>query len=96
MATQPTISAHPPVEASARARPTKFDNLSSREWLSLQQAAHFSGYSESTFCRFVRDGTAPPSVKLKTGPRRFRRADVDSWIVAGGPVTCGKTMEVRS
>jgi predicted DNA-binding transcriptional regulator AlpA len=63
----------------------KFSNLSDREWLSLQQAAEYAGYSEGAFCRFVRQGVAPPSVKLTNAARRFRRADVDAWITAGGP-----------
>jgi predicted DNA-binding transcriptional regulator AlpA len=63
----------------------KFLNLSDREWLSLQQAAEYAGYSEGAFCRFVRKGVAPPSVKLTNAARRFRRVDVDAWITAGGP-----------
>ena len=63
----------------------KFENLSNREWLSLQQAAHYSGYAEASFCRFVKEGIAPRSIKLSRAARRFRRADVDSWVAAGGP-----------
>jgi predicted DNA-binding transcriptional regulator AlpA len=63
----------------------KFSNLSEREWLSLQQAAAYACYSEGAFCRFVKDGTAPPSIKLSRAARRFRRAEIDSWIAAGGP-----------
>lgn len=74
---------------SARER-LKFENLSSREWLSLQQAARYAGYSEGAFCRFIKQGTAPPSIKLSRAARRFRRAHVDSWLAAGGP-SCRNT-----
>jgi predicted DNA-binding transcriptional regulator AlpA len=63
----------------------KFSNLGDREWLSLQQAAVYAGFSEGCFCRHVRAGTAPPSIKLGNNARRFRRADIDRWIEKGGP-----------
>ena len=33
--------------------------------------------------RYVKENTAPPSVKVSNG-RRFHRSDLDAWIRAGG------------
>lgn len=55
------------------------------EWLSLQDAAAYTGYSEQQLSEFVRTGRAPKSVKFSNNARRFRRADLDAWCAAGGP-----------
>ena len=55
------------------------------EWLSLQDAASYTGYSEQQFCEFVKRGVAPKSVLFSRNARRFKRSDVDAWCVAGGP-----------
>jgi predicted DNA-binding transcriptional regulator AlpA len=55
------------------------------EWLSLQQAAVYTGYSEQQFSEFVRQGIAPHSVLFSRSARRFKRSDVDAWCAAGGP-----------
>ena len=55
------------------------------EWLSLQEAAIYCGYSEQQFSNFVRRGIAPKSVLFSRNARRFKRSDLDAWCAAGGP-----------
>ena len=55
------------------------------EWLSLQDAAAYTGYSEQQFSDFVKRGVAPKSVLFSRNARRFKRSDVDAWCAAGGP-----------
>jgi excisionase family DNA binding protein len=54
-----------------------------RTWFDLQGAATYLAISEQTLSRYVKEKTAPPSVKIGNG-RRFHRADLDAWIRAGG------------
>jgi excisionase family DNA binding protein len=54
-----------------------------RTWLDLQGAAAYLAVSEQTLSRYVKENTAPPSVKVGKG-RRFHRSDLDAWITAGG------------
>jgi excisionase family DNA binding protein len=54
-----------------------------RTWFDLQGAAAYLAVSEQTLSRYVKENTAPPSVKIGNG-RRFNRNDLDSWIRAGG------------
>ena len=53
------------------------------EWLSLQDAAAYTGYSEQQFSDFVKRGVAPKSVLFSRNARRFKH--VDAWCAAGGP-----------
>jgi predicted DNA-binding transcriptional regulator AlpA len=55
------------------------------EWLSLQDAALYCGYSEQQFSEFVKRGIAPRSVLFSRNARRFKRSDVDAWCASGGP-----------
>jgi predicted DNA-binding transcriptional regulator AlpA len=55
-----------------------------REWLSSQDAAAYTGYSEQQFSHFVKRGVAPKSVLFTRDARRFKRSDVDAWCAAGG------------
>ena len=55
------------------------------EWLSLQDAAAYTGYSEQQFSEFVKRGVAPKSVLFSRNARRFKRSDIDAWCAAGGP-----------
>jgi predicted DNA-binding transcriptional regulator AlpA len=68
------------VLAELRRRP-----VTQQEWLSLQDAARYTGYSEQTFSDFVRRGIAPKSVKFSHNARRFRREEIDAWCERGGP-----------
>src|ERR1700730_14936451 len=54
-----------------------------RTWFDLQGAAAYLVVSEQTLSRYVKEQTAPPSVKVGNG-RRFHRSDLDAWIRAGG------------
>jgi excisionase family DNA binding protein len=54
-----------------------------RTWFDLQGAAAYLVLSEQTLGRYVKERTAPPSVKVGNG-RRFHRNDLDDWIRAGG------------
>jgi excisionase family DNA binding protein len=53
-----------------------------RTWFDLQGAAACLAISEQTLSRYVKEQTAPPTVKIGNG-RRFHRADLDAWIRAG-------------
>jgi predicted DNA-binding transcriptional regulator AlpA len=55
------------------------------EWLSLQDAAAYTGYSEQQFSEYVKRGVAPPSILFSRNARRFKRTDVNAWCAAGGP-----------
>jgi predicted DNA-binding transcriptional regulator AlpA len=68
------------VLAELRRRPIVYP-----EWLSLQDAAAYTCYSEQQFSDFVRRGIAPKSVLFSRNARRFKRSDVDAWCAAGGP-----------
>ena len=52
------------------------------EWLSLQEAAAYAGYSEQQFSDVVKHGIAPKSVLSGGNARRFKRGDVDAWRAA--------------
>ena len=54
-----------------------------RTWFDLQGAAAYLVISEQTLSRYVKEQTAPPSVKIGNG-RRFHRADLDARIRSGG------------
>jgi predicted DNA-binding transcriptional regulator AlpA len=72
------------VLAELRRRPIVYP-----EWLSLQDTAAYTGYSEQQFSEFVKRGIAPKSVLFSRNARRFKRSDVDAWCAAGGPSSCG-------
>jgi len=55
------------------------------EWLSLQDAAAYTGYSEQQFSDFVKRGVAPKSVHFSRNARRFKRSYLDAWCAAGVP-----------
>ena len=55
------------------------------EWLSLQDAATYTGYSEQQFSDFVKRGIAPKSVLFTRSAGRFKRSDLDAWCAACGP-----------
>ena len=56
-----------------------------QEWLSLQDAAVYTGFHEATLCEYVKRGVGPKSVKFSNNARRFKRSDLDAWVRAGGP-----------
>ena len=68
------------VLAELRRRP-----IAHPEWLSLRDAAAYTGYSEQQFSDFVKRGIAPKSVLFSRNARRFKRSDLDAWCAAGGP-----------
>jgi excisionase family DNA binding protein len=48
--------------------------------LTPQQAAAYLNISVRTLASWRQRGTGPPSIKLPSGARRYRKADVDRWI----------------
>jgi excisionase family DNA binding protein len=48
--------------------------------MNQRQAARYLGVALRTLQAWHQRGTAPPSVKLPSGARRYRRADLDAWI----------------
>jgi excisionase family DNA binding protein len=65
-----------------------------RTWFDLQGAAAYLALSEQTLSRYVKEQTAPPSVKIGNG-RRFHRNDLDAWIKAGGVLTFMKPQPIQ-
>jgi excisionase family DNA binding protein len=66
-----------------------------RTWFDLQGAAAYLVVSEQTLSRYVKERTAPSSVKVGNG-RRFHRRDLDAWIRAGGVLAFKKAEESDS
>jgi excisionase family DNA binding protein len=64
-----------------------------RTWFDLQGAAAYLAVSEQTLSRYVKERTAPASVKVGNG-RRFHRNDLDSWVRAGGVFAFSKGEKV--
>jgi excisionase family DNA binding protein len=65
-----------------------------RTWFDLQGAAAYLAISEQTLSRYVKEQTAPPSVKVGNG-RRFHRNDLDAWIRAGGVLAFRKPQPIQ-
>ncbi len=49
--------------------------------LTTIEAADYLRVSRRTLARWIQQGIAPPSIKLPSGGRRYRKADLDRWIV---------------
>ena len=45
-----------------------------------QQAADYLNISVRTLAGWRQRGIAPPSIKMPSGARRYRKADLDRWI----------------
>jgi DNA-binding transcriptional MerR regulator len=50
--------------------------------MNQRQAARYLGVALRTLQRWHEVGTAPPSIKLPSGARRYRKVDLDAWIEA--------------
>jgi excisionase family DNA binding protein len=48
--------------------------------LTTMEAAKYLNVSRRTLSRWLAEGIGPPSIKLPSGARRYRRADLDRWI----------------
>jgi excisionase family DNA binding protein len=48
--------------------------------LTTIEAAEYLNVSRRTLARWLREGIGPPSIKLPSGARRYRKADLDRWI----------------
>ncbi len=48
--------------------------------LTTTEAADYLRVSRRTLARWLKEGIAPPSIKLPSGGRRYRKADLDRWI----------------
>lgn len=48
--------------------------------LTTIEAADYLNVSRRTLSRWLADGIGPPSIKLPSGARRYRKADLDRWI----------------
>jgi excisionase family DNA binding protein len=48
--------------------------------LTPQQAAEYLNISPRTLAAWRQRGVGPPSIKLPSGARRYRRADLDRWL----------------
>jgi hypothetical protein len=53
------------------------------EWLSLQDAATYTGYSKQQFSEFVKRGIAAKSFLFSRNARRFKRSGLDAWCAGG-------------
>jgi excisionase family DNA binding protein len=63
------------------------------EWLTLGQAARFLGVAQSTLRKWADQG-AVPGIRTHGGHRRFRRGDLQAFLVrsAAGPQQAGPTV----
>ncbi|HEY8107346.1 MAG TPA: response regulator [Gaiellaceae bacterium] len=63
------------------------------EWLTLGQAARFLGVAQSTLRKWADKG-AVPGIRTHGGHRRFRRGDLQAFLVrsAAGPQQAGPTV----
>jgi excisionase family DNA binding protein len=50
------------------------------ELLTVPEAARYLRVSTRTLDRWRAEGIGPPSIKLPSGGRRYRRADLDRWL----------------
>ena len=48
--------------------------------LTTAEAAEYLSVSRRTLTRWLAEGIGPPSIKLPSGARRYRKADLDRWI----------------
>jgi excisionase family DNA binding protein len=48
--------------------------------LTTAEAADYLNVSRRTLSRWLAEGIGPPSIKLPSGARRYRKADLDRWI----------------
>jgi excisionase family DNA binding protein len=48
--------------------------------LTTAETADYLNVSRRTLSRWLREGIGPPSIKLPSGARRYRKADLDRWI----------------
>jgi excisionase family DNA binding protein len=49
--------------------------------LTPQQAARYLNVSLRTLQDWRKKGTAPPSIKFPSEARRYRKSDLDAWIL---------------
>ncbi len=63
------------------------------EWLTLGQAARFLGVAQSTMRKWADQGVVP-AIRTHGGHRRFRRGDLEAFLVrsAAGPQQAGPTV----
>ena len=45
-----------------------------------QEAAEYLRVGVRTLQRWAREGIGPPSIKLPSGGRRYRKSDLDHWL----------------
>jgi excisionase family DNA binding protein len=50
------------------------------ELLTVEEAARYLRVARRTLDRWRAQGIGPPSIKLPSGGRRYRRADLDRWL----------------
>ena len=48
--------------------------------LTTEETADYLNVSRRTLQRWLYEGIGPPSIKLPSGARRYRKADLDRWI----------------
>jgi excisionase family DNA binding protein len=48
--------------------------------LTVTETAEYLRVSRRTLDRWLAEGIGPPSIKLPSGARRYRKADLDRWI----------------
>jgi excisionase family DNA binding protein len=55
-------------------------NRAGERLLTTAETADYLNVSRRTLSRWLAEGIGPPSIKLPSGARRYRKADLDRWI----------------
>lgn len=54
------------------------------QWYTLKEAAEYLGYTPHRMYQFTSRGGGPEYYKLDTGGIRYRREDLDAWVMGKG------------
>lgn len=61
--------------------------MSSKEWLTIKEAAEHLGVTFNCLHKWGANGTSPPQYKLPSGSIRLARDEIDAWVKAQKRIT---------
>ncbi len=50
--------------------------------MTIEDLAEYLGDSKQTIYKYIREGTAPPYIRISSKNIKFDKADVDQWLEA--------------